>query len=145
MVVEGLYMEETMILMDVNFFAVVIAAVLNMVVGYAWYHPNFLGKLWCNVHDWKDEKLQPTFFHFAAAFINGFIIAWVFGAILYYFGVVGIWDCIVMGFWFWLGFIATTQFSGVIWAKKPLVAYFIDAGFFLLALLIMGVVFGVLT
>ncbi|MCB1113028.1 MAG: DUF1761 domain-containing protein [Chlamydiales bacterium] len=134
-----------MFLFEVNFIAVVVAAVLNIVIGYFWYSPQVFGKMWADAHQYDVETLKSDVSSIVGAFIVGFVIAWVFGAVLHNYGVFDIWGAMCAGFWFWLGFVATSQFSGVIWAKKPLVAYFIDVGFFLASILVMGIVFGILT
>ena len=48
-----------------------------------------------------------------------------------------------VGFWVWLGFIATTYFSAVIWQKMHPKEFFIHVGYSLIALLLMGGVLAV--
>lgn len=124
------------------YLVVVVATVINMILGGMWYSPKFLGAKWLESHQFDESTLKAGALHYLGAFVNGLVMAWVYGCLLMFFGVSTILGALCFSFWIWLGFIATSQFSGVIWAKKPLTAYFIDAGFFLAALFSMGVVFG---
>ncbi|MEC7840530.1 MAG: DUF1761 domain-containing protein [Chlamydiota bacterium] len=129
-------------LFQTNYLAVFIAAIVNMVIGATWYGPKFLGDKWLEVHAFDRENLKAGPLSYLGAFIIGLIIATVFGAFLSFFKVTSIIGAMCFAFFIWLGFIATTQFSGVIWAKKPVGAYCIDVGFFLVSLQAMAVIFG---
>lgn len=46
----------------------------------------------------------------------------------------------MVGFWFWLGFIAVTTLSQVIYENRPMQLFVINNGFRLLSLVIMGAI-----
>jgi hypothetical protein len=56
------------------------------------------------------------------------------------FGVNSLPEGLLVAFLIWLGFIVTTQYSAVIWAKKPLNVFLCDIGCELLSLLAMGAI-----
>lgn len=126
-----------------HYLAILVAAVVKMFLGSVWYNPNFLGKKWAEVHKFEESTLHAGALQYLGAFLNSLVMAWALGSILIFFEVTTISSALCLGFWIWLGFIATTQFSGVLWAKKPFTAYLIDAGFFLVGILAMSVVFGI--
>jgi len=130
-------------LFHTNYLAVFLAAVVNMVIGATWYNPKFLGDKWMQVHGFDPDTLKGSPKCYIGGFLVGLVIAWVFGTILSFFSVTSIIGSMCLAFFLWLGFIATTQFSGVIWAKKPIGAYCIDVGFFLVSLQAMAIIFGI--
>ncbi len=131
-----------MFLTDVNFLAVIVAAILNGFVGYFWYSPMLLGDFWVKAHKFDVAELKATPMHIAGALLVGFIVAWVLCATIHSLHVDSALGGVKVAFFVWLGFVATTQFSGVIWAKKPLKAYGVDVGFFLVSMCAMGAIFG---
>ncbi len=131
-----------MSLLDVNYFAVVIGVILNIIIGAFWYSPKFLGIPWAKAHNFDLETLKPTPFHYVGAIIVGFILAWTLAAFISALHAHTAVEGMKVAFFAWLGFIATTHFSGVIWAKKPLNAYFIDVGGLLVSMILMGAIFG---
>lgn len=127
-------------LIELNYLAILVAAISNMIIGSIWYAPPVLGNLWAEAHKFRLEDLKPTPLHYVQAFIVSFIIAWALGALLKWFDVTSLKEGLGVSFLIWLGFIATTHFSGVIWAKKPLKAYLIDVSFHLLSIIVMGII-----
>jgi hypothetical protein len=49
---------------------------------------------------------------------------------------------LVLGFWIWLGFYATTLLGPVLWEKVPLKLYAITAGRWLVSILVMAAIIG---
>ncbi|MBI3341789.1 DUF1761 domain-containing protein, partial [Candidatus Curtissbacteria bacterium] len=47
-------------------------------------------------------------------------------------------DGAMVGFWIWLGFIATTTLSSVLWERKSWNLYLLNNGYYLVLLLING-------
>lgn len=125
--------------------AVVIAAVVNIVLGALWYNPNFLGKAWAFTHGFREDSIKGSVKSYAGAFLVAFVIAYVMGLILHKLQIDSVAGAMTYAFWLWLGFIVTTHFSGVLWAKKPFQAYLIDVGFYLVSFEAMAIVFALLS
>lgn len=119
---------------------IVIATILNIILGILWYSPKFLGTTWAREHNFDLTELRATPWHYVAAILVSLITVVVFSGIVHNFGISTVSEGLKWGFYFWLGFIATSHFSGVIWAKKSLKSYLIDAGFYLVSLLMIGAV-----
>lgn len=124
----------------VNIWAVIVCTIINMVLGMIWYSPKVLGTIWAKEHGFDLDQLKAGPWHIIGGFIVAFIFAYVLNMMIHSFGIVGIGNGIALGFFIWLGFIATTHFSGVLWAKKPFIVYFIDVGFKLLVLIVIGAI-----
>ncbi len=129
--------------MAVNFIAVLIAAVLAMVLGFLWYGPLF-SKPWMKLvgmtkKDMEEQKgsMGKTY---GMMFVSALLTAWILSNFVGYAGA-QTWSAGAMvGFWAWLGFVATTMFSNVLFEKKPFPLFLIDAGYHLVNLLVMGAV-----
>lgn len=125
-----------------DFIAVIIATIVNNALAMAWYSPKFLGTVWAKEHQFDLETLKPSPLHFIGAVLVSFLTAFVFSLIINWVGINTSFEGMALGFLIWLGFVVTTHFSGVIWAKKPFKVYLIDTGFQLVSLLIMGAILG---
>lgn len=128
-------------ILNVNYLSVLIAGVVAMISGGVWYHPSCMGKKWAAAHNYDISSLKGDAWSYLLALVNSLIIAWIFSVFYNALDVSSFLGSIWLAFLTWFGFIATTQFSGVVWAKKPLNAYFIDVGFFLIALLLMSIIY----
>lgn len=126
-----------------HFIAIIIIAVVNMIIGFLWYHPNAFGKAWIEAHGFNMSELKATPKDYALAFGVAFVLSWVIGGLFDHFGIDGIFGGWYAIFWVWLGFIAAPQFSGVIWARKSIKAYGIDVGYFFAALMVMAFLWGI--
>jgi len=127
----------------VDIIAVIIVAFLNILLGWFWYSPKFLGARWAKEHNFQVGELEATPWHIVGAYIVSFITALFFSLLVNWLNINSVSGGILLGLCLWAGFIATTHFSGVLWAKKPIVAYFIDSGFQLASMIMMGLILGV--
>lgn len=126
--------------MSIYWLPVVIAAVANMVIAYFWYSKWLFGPMWNKLSDAtmvKDMK-RPMIY----AFIVSLVIAYFLAFFEMYLGVSTVTDGMFVGFFAWLGFVATTQISGVIWANRPVKLFLIDTGCKLLSFLVMSGILG---
>ena len=125
----------------IDWLAVVIAAVLNMVIGFFWYSKWLFGDVWMKLRKFKEVDIgmkTPIFY----AFLVSLLIAYFLAFFEAYLGVTSVTDGMFVGFCFWLGFVATTQISSVIWCREPVRVFFLDTGCKLLSFLVMSGVIG---
>jgi len=128
-------------LIQVNYVAVVISAVAAMVVGSIWYGPLF-GKAWMKLvgitkADVKKEEMPKMY---GAMFAGALIEAYVLSIFIHYAGAYTLVNGIKTGVWAWLGFVATVMLGNYMFSKKPMNLYFIDAGYALVNLMVMGAI-----
>ncbi len=122
---------------DVNWLGVIVATLVNMVLGSLWYSPYLFGKPWAEAQKMDIKTLVATPLHYAGAFLVSLLTAFVLAVLLKKFHILSYSDALTLAFWAWLGFVATTHFSGVLWANRPLKSYIIDTAYALLSFLIM--------
>jgi hypothetical protein len=127
---------------QIDFVTVLIAAVLNMVVGSLWYSKWLFGHHWMKLSGFKETELK----HPGMAMFWGFIVSLVIAYFLAFFesliGVTTVSDGMFVGFTLWLGFVMTTQLNGVIWGKMPGKLFLLHTTEKLIALLVMSGVIG---
>lgn len=125
--------------------AVLLGAIVNIVIAIFWYHPNVFGRTWAFSHGFREDAMKGSIKSYIGAFIVGLVIAYVLGMMLKELHVDNTFaGVLTFTFWLWLGFIVTTHFSGVLWAKKPVQAYLIDIGFYFVSFEVMALIFALI-
>lgn len=126
-------------MIHVNFLAVVVAAVLNMILGAIWYSPAVYGKTWMALVGKRAEDMRSGAGRgYVLGFIAALILAYVLASVIGIAQAKGILQGARVGFWMWIGFVATTSAGDVLWAGRPAKLYFINTGYNLAALIVMG-------
>ena len=126
--------------MHPNVLAVLVMALVYMGLGGLWYSKGLFGKIWSNCCGTSKEKDCSTTKCYVGCLITAFITAYVLGCFLNMMQVSSTGEGIKVALFAWLGFVATTMYSGVIWGKKPLSVYLVDAGFTFVMFIIWGAV-----
>ena len=125
---------------SINFLAVIVAAVGYMVIGAVWYSPVVFGKMWMKLAGItqkdidKQKKTMPKTYGFAflGALITSYILAIIIGLV----GAITLVGALQIGFLVWLGFVATTTLSTVLFEGKKQELYLLNNGYNLIALLV---------
>ncbi len=127
---------------QIDYLAVLIAAVLYILIGFVWYSKYFFSREWekmAKIHakEAKDNR-WPVFWECVVGLVTAYALAFFESA----YGVTTVADGVFTGFCVWLGFVATTQLSGALWLRAPIKLFFIDTGGRLISFLVMGGVLG---
>lgn len=130
----------------VNWVAVVVATVVAMALGFLWYSNTLFGKAWTKAMGWsakdmekmkKDMDMTKTYGMTAvAALVMAYVLA-------YFLGLLKVTDAALgaqVGFWVWLGFVATTSLTNVVFEGKNWTSYWIGMGYQLVSLAAMGAI-----
>lgn len=123
-----------------NYAAVVVAAIVGFLVGAVWY--GLLGKQWLAALGKSKDELKPSPGPFITSAVALVVMAYVLAGAIGHLGEVNVRTGVISGAILWAGFAATTMavnnaFQG---AKSALTV--IDAGHWLLVLVLMGGVIG---
>ncbi len=133
---------------SINWLAVIVATIANMVIGGLWYSPVLFGKQWMKLVGISQKEIDsqksqmPKFY--LAAFVAALITAYVLAIFIKFVGASTIFAGAVVGFWAWLGFVATTTLSLVIWEKRNSNLYVLNNGQILISFAVMGAILAVL-
>jgi hypothetical protein len=127
-----------------NFLSVLVAALANYIIATVWYAAIF-GKLWKKLTGISEMKPSPV--KMIIVFIGSLVISFVlFHFIAFenaYFDISGIAGGLLAGFHSWLGFIAPVTLTNVMYEKRPWKLWLLDNSFWLISLLVMGVILSV--
>jgi mannitol-specific phosphotransferase system IIBC component len=137
-------------MVPINYLAVLVAAILSMILGYIWYGPLF-GKLWMRLMGFTKEsmsegksKMAKTYsIMFIGTLLMSFTLAHSIVFASAYMNSAGVDAGLTAGIWNWLGFVVPVSLGSVLWDGKPWKLWFINAGYYLVALLMMGVLLAV--
>lgn len=129
---------------EVTFVPILVAAIVNVVLGMVWFHPKVFGDSWAraaglNSSTMEDGKKKMPMMAFVA-----FLAAMVVAYVMNHFGIAwGVFDWIggvELGIWTWLGFTAPVLLGSVLWEMKPMKYYAITSGYWLVSFVVMAVI-----
>lgn len=128
----------------INYWVVLVAAVIAFGVGGVWYSPVMFQKRWMHLlGDTGQQKggLSPTQamgIEFGAILLASYVLAQLVVLI----NVVTLSAALQLGFWLWLGFQAPMLLAGVLFERRPFQLFLINAGQRLVAILVMVAILG---
>lgn len=124
---------------DVNWTAVLVATVVNMVVGALWYSKTLYGKDWAKL---TGRKLEDMSKNAGPSYLITTLGALVQAYILFHFvifaGAKTAVEGAITGLWLWIGFVAITQGVNTVFENSRKKLWAINTGYFLVVLLING-------
>jgi len=127
----------------INYFAVLLAGVANMVVGFLWYGPLF-GKMWKGMMGFTDESIKSMPMKPMTSMVWGLVVSFVMAYVLAYFmGMLGIMDlgsAMKLACLIWVGFLATNTIGSYLWEGKPLKLFILNAAQQFVAIHVMAAV-----
>ncbi len=134
---------------EVNVWAVVLAAVSSMVVGSIWYAKPVFGTQWAKLVGLKDNAMREgatlaMIGAFVAAVLAAYILAHVTYISSYFFQVSFMESALNTAFWLWLGIAMPTIVTHGLFEKRRKKLMLLTAAHTLVTFLVMGLVIGVL-
>lgn len=127
----------------INYWAVLAAAVANMVVGTLWYGPLF-GRQWKSYMGFTAESMKSMPLSAWQAMIGGLITALLMSYVLAHFAIAfnaTTWvDALELALWVWLGFTVTVSAGSFLWEGKPFGLFVLNALNWLVALIAMSLI-----
>ncbi|HIH25913.1 DUF1761 domain-containing protein [Candidatus Woesearchaeota archaeon] len=135
--------------MEINYLAVLVAAIASMIIGGLWYSPVLFGNVWMKLSGITQKDVEKAkkqgmmksmgrsyFFMFVMCLLTAYILAVLLNLVQ----AVNVKTGIHLGLLIWLGFIATVTSSSVIWEKKPFKLYIIGNGYNVVNLVVMSII-----
>ncbi len=133
----------------VNYWAVLGAALAAVVLGFIWFGPLF-GKQWMKSYGMEMPKeitksmKQAMMRSYSMVAVAALVMAAVLAHALFYVteftGLTGVSTGITTALWCWLGFMVAPLMGPVLWEDRPWKYFFITAGYWLVALALMGTI-----
>ena len=129
---------------EVNWLAVLAAAIIRFAIGGVWFSPVGFGPAWGSLTGVTPEAFKARMGRaMVVDFIAGFILAWVLANLLQFLGVNRLVSGARFSFFLWLGFIAMPFLSLTVYEGRPMRLFAITAGFWLVSVVAMGGIIGV--
>ena len=129
-------------LQAINWWAVIVAAVVTFLLGAVWYSAVF-GKLWVRMQGWTEEQAKQIQANInPAAFFGGMIVSYFLAALVIALIVMNL-DLrsvaagVLLGLLLWVA-VAAIHMTGHLASNKPIGAFLIDTGFQFIFLIGMG-------
>lgn len=124
--------------LSISLVALVLGIIAHMTIGMFWYSPFAFGKHWMDLCKIKASSIKMHGGHIAGSAVTGATITIVLGHILKALGTTTCLSAIETSLIIWLGFIATTLFSPVLWEKRPFELYLISIAHWAVSFSIIG-------
>jgi hypothetical protein len=135
--------------LGVNLWAVVVAALATMVIGFLWYSPVLFAKPWMLLmgYDPNDkekiaEMQKSAGPSYAMSLVASVLAAFVLGKLIAVSGSVTAVDGLKIGLVVWLGFVTTVQFTNALFSRQRNRLYMINTGYQLVCYVAMGAILG---
>lgn len=132
---------------NINWIGVIIATVISMAIGAAWY--SALAKSWIAANGFTDEQIKsveandtPIIYVFAA--LSHLVMAIVLSGVIFHSAgsEITIGDGLLTAFLIWLGFVLTSMTVNHRFQFKPWSLTVIDSGHYLMVMLAQGAILG---
>lgn len=124
-----------------NYLAILVAGVVNMVIGFLWYGPLF-GKKWSALTGVTEEQMKsinpgPLY---AQSFVATLVAYYVLARFIAQ--TTTLTEGIEVACLVWLGFVTTVQFTASLFSTRPQTLYFLDTGYQFVTFLAAGAIIG---
>lgn len=138
-----------MLLMCVNFWAVLGSAVATMVIGFLWYSPFLFAKPWMVAmgYDPEDkariaEMQKSAGPKYGVSFLASILSAFILGKIIFHLAISTALYGMKAGLAVWAAFVMTVQLTDKLFSNKPWNLFLINTGYQLACYLAMGAILG---
>lgn len=128
---------------SLNFWAILAASIVYMVIGALWYGPLF-GKQWRRLMGFSDAEMKTMpltpWQAMGVALISALVMAYVLGRFAFVWGALDTVSALELAFWAWLGFLVPAQLGIVLWQGKSWTLFLLNAVQALIAIAAMAVI-----
>ena len=131
----------------INFWPILISAIVSFGVGALWYSPILFGKDWLALmkiseKDIQDAQTKTMWKSYAAHFVANILSVGVLAFIIAISQATDATDGTLLGLVMWLGFVVPVGVSNLLWRKDPMKLVLIDTLQTLANLVISGAIIG---
>ncbi|MEM3112866.1 MAG: DUF1761 domain-containing protein [Candidatus Pacearchaeota archaeon] len=133
---------------NVNYLTILIASVISFLIGVLWYSPLLFGKWWAKLTDTGKKPViemikKKAIVGCLVGFLAQLVMTYVLAHFIIYADAITLIDGAIIGFWTWFGFVATIFLGMALWENKPAQLYLLNSGYWLLSLIVQGMILSV--
>ena len=129
---------------QINYLAVLVAALATILIGAIWYSPLMFHKFWVKAHGFSEERVallqKAAGKAFLVSLLCYLVMAFVLAILVSYAGATTLQEGAALGFLVWLGFLATLGMTAHMFSEKRLSTYLLDASYQLVYAVVMGAI-----
>lgn len=94
---------------EINYWAVLVAGISSMVIGYAWYSTSLFGRMWMAAIGKTEEEIKAGYKPATMlwTYLVAVVVAYVLNHFIQLVGAQSLTEALLTAFWAWLGFIFT--------------------------------------
>ncbi len=128
-----------------NWLAVVLCGVAYMVIGMLWYGPLF-GKAWTKLMHWKKADIEKAKKSgempktYSISLLASFVMAYALNLVMKISAISSVSEAVQLAIWLWVGFVAMSWLTLVLFEKKPSKLVAINTGYHLVTMVVMSVI-----
>ena len=128
-------------MVPINWWAVLVAAVLKFAIGAFWYSPVAFSKQWQEETKTTDEQFRAGFVMATVAeLVTDIVMAYVLARFIAGLGITSILGGLTVGALAWVGFVATNGITRIYYERSTWRLFGINMGYLLVSLLAMGAI-----
>lgn len=132
---------------DLNYWAIVVGAVVSFVIGMVWFRPSVFGNAWMEAMGKTAKELEPPKEKIgqlmAGAAVGGLVLSYILAHFVDYTGAKTIAEGAQTGFWLWLGFVAPFLYVNSSFEGRTITYWYVTAGNQLVTLVVIGSILAV--
>ncbi len=121
---------------EIYWLAVFVAALVSVALGFLWYSSVAFGKAWMKYSGAAEGAKKGMLKSMAGAFIQSFLMSFGMAYFLYWTAALTVSDGLTTAFVLWIAFVATVHLASALWEKRPWKLLAINAGYYLVVLLV---------
>jgi hypothetical protein len=130
---------------DINYWAVIVAAAVPVVLGALWYSPAMFARSWMQAAGRTPEEASGASMGLVLSAVGGLLASYALARIEHWAEVDDLLNGALVGLLVWVGFVATVLAVTTYFGGRPLKLWLINAGYQLLSLVLMGGILGTWT
>lgn len=111
----------------VNYWAVIVATLVAYVISTVWYSPGLFGNRWMKLSKFKKSDIKVGTSTMVIGFIAYFIMNLVIAYLVSFAGINTLAFGLFFGLFLWVGFVATTLITQVLYEGKSVELYLINS------------------
>lgn len=128
----------------INYLAVVVATVAAFALGGLWYSPLLFAKMWVAAHGYTEEQVNAmqkgAGKAYGVSLVCQWLIALAIAVLVGYLHLVNLSQGLKLSMLIWVGFAVPLGLMANMFTEKRITVFFIDTGYQLVYLLIMGAI-----
>jgi hypothetical protein len=127
---------------DINYVAVVVAALVPMFLGALWYSTALFARPWMKAVDRTQQELKGAQLGYVISALGALLMSYALARIDRWAEVDDLWNGGLVGLLVWVGFVATVLAVTTYFSGRSLKLWLINAGYQLVALVLVGAIHG---